>query len=274
MKTINLLNNLGKRQYNGFRSKAECLRVIRENGFFFSSALGAEDSNPKIAKNKKQGVKSRGHNLAPSRSSGLYNTCAEASLGCIEACLNTAGNPIYLPNKLKARLNRTLAFFKCRSAYVALLCFEIESHEKKAKADNMISGIRLNTTSDIPFESVYLSNGKTIFEMFPDTDFMDYTKIKKRMLKFCNGKMPANYHLTFSKSESNWESCLEVLNAGGNVAAVFDTLPERYFGFDVIDGDSHDWRPIDPIGVIVGLKAKGEAKADQSGFVIRVTESA
>ena len=34
------------------------------------------------------------------------------------------------------------------------------------------------------------------------------------------------------------------------------------------DGDQSDYRPDDPRGVIVALKAKGDARADKSGFVI------
>ena len=39
----------------------------------------------------------------------------------------------------------------------------------------------------------------------------------------------------------------------------------------VINGDESDVRFFDESGVIVGLKAKGEAKTDQSGFVVQLT---
>ena len=39
-------------------------------------------------------------------------------------------------------------------------------------------------------------------------------------------------------------------------------------GFRVIDGDKDDLRFLDPKGVVVGLKVKGKAKQDKSGFVI------
>jgi hypothetical protein len=53
-----------------------------------------------------------------------------------------------------------------------------------------------------------------------------------------------------------------------NIAAVFKTVPATYMGLPVIDGDETDLRFLDPKGVIVGLKAKGKAKKDTSGFVI------
>ena len=51
---------------------------------------------------------------------------------------------------------------------------------------------------------------------------------------------------------------------------MFDVVPTEWLGLKVIDGDEHDLRFIDPVGVIVGLKAKGKAKKDQTGFVVRL----
>jgi len=39
-------------------------------------------------------------------------------------------------------------------------------------------------------------------------------------------------------------------------------------GLEVIDGDTHDMRFLDKPNSVVGLKAKGQAKKDYSGFVI------
>ena len=105
---------------------------------------------------------------------------------------------------------------------------------------------------------------------FSNVQWYDYTKIQARMMRYLEGKMPSNYHLTFSKSENNWDKCLEVLKHGGNVAAVFNKLPETFMGYDVIDGDKSDLRFLDPFNVIVGLKAKGMARKDKSGFVITI----
>ena len=38
----------------------------------------------------------------------------------------------------------------------------------------------------------------------------------------------------------------------------------------MISGDDSDVRFLDPQGVIVGLKAKGKARFDTSGFVVKV----
>jgi hypothetical protein len=60
------------------------------------------------------------------------------------------------------------------------------------------------------------------------------------------------------------------LSAGGNVAVVFDELPTHWKGFKVIDGDENDLRYMDERGVVVGLKAKGKAKKDTIGFVVKI----
>ena len=58
-------------------------------------------------------------------------------------------------------------------------------------------------------------------------------------------------------------------NAGMNVAVVFESVPETYIGKTVVDGDDTDLRFLDPKGVVIGLKAKGRARKDTSGFVVR-----
>lgn len=262
--------------YNGYKTKAAALRDLREAGFTFSTALGATESNPKLAKGEKLGVLSKPHNLSPASESG-WNMCAQASLGCIAACLHTAGNPIYLPAKIQARLQRTRAFMTMRKAYIALMAFELQALETKAKRLNMAAAWRPNTTSDYPFHSVALEvdgvKVKSLINAFPNIEAYDYTKITKKALQWAAGLLPSNYHITFSKSESNDSDVAKVLEAGGNVAVVFEKgLPDSYLGKAVVDGDVSDVRFLDSKGVVVGLKAKGQAKSDESGFVVRQKE--
>ena len=143
----------------------------------------------------------------------------------------------------------------------------------------MRCAIRLNGTSDIPFEKLAGTAGRlNLMQRFPAVDFYDYTKNPQRAIAWAKGEMPDNYHVTFSRSECNEEACDKVLAAGGNVAMVFstkkgDALPTAHCmtkrGVPIIDGDITDIRFADPKGVIVGLRAKGAARKDKSGFVIR-----
>jgi hypothetical protein len=225
-------------------------------------------ANTKIKKGESFGYYSNGIHLAPAKLSG-YNTCQYASIGCAAACLNTAGMGVY-SNVQQSRINKTKLFFNDKQIFLLKLYKEIQSAVKKAKKNDMIPCFRFNLTSDIPWENV-LFQGKNMMQHFPDVVFYDYTKNVKRMINFINGKFPSNYHLTFSRSESNESHTDLIMSMGGNVAMVFENkLPTTYKGKKVINGDENDLRFLDPSNCIVGLVAKGKGKKDDSGFVIRM----
>lgn len=229
-------------------------------------------SNTKIKKGEKLGFASFGIHLAPSTLSG-FNTCQHASAGCAAACLNTAGMGVY-SNVQRARIEKTRFFFSDKSAFMRQLVKEISAAIKKAAKNNQTPCFRLNLTSDLPWEKIKF-DGQTVFEMFPSVQFYDYTKSADRMSSFLNGEMPANYHLTFSRSENNDAVAMSILKSGGNVAMVFrKELPSSFRGFDVINGDETDLRFLDGAGQIVGLVAKGKARKEESGFVIETREVA
>ena len=122
----------------------------------------------------------------------------------------------------------------------------------------------MNGTSDIQWENIYLKNGQTLFSLFPEIQFYDYTKIPTRDIGGIR-----NYHLTWSYSEANEKYSNLFEKVEHNKAVVFrDKLPSMFKGLKVIDGDKHDMRFLDEPNVVVGLKAKGKAKKDYSGFVI------
>jgi hypothetical protein len=220
-------------------------------------------SDAKTSKGAKFGFMTGILYLAPANISGR-EVCPSRSPGCTSACLFTAGRGIY-SNVQNARIRKTNLLFSDRPAFMAQLRHDIALLVKKAKADNKVPCVRLNGTSDLGWEGL----AKSIMEEFSEIKFYDYTKVLPRMKRFCEGKFPENYHLTFSRSESNWEDCKIVLSMGGNVAGVFyKVLPDNYQGYKVVDGDLSDLRFLDDKNVIVGLKAKGKARYDDSGFVI------
>jgi hypothetical protein len=222
--------------------------------------------NAKTKKGEKFGYKTFGIHLAPSTLSG-FNACLWASKACIKACLNTAGHGQRESVQI-ARIEKTKKFFQEENLFMEKLVEEITAAIKSAKKANLTPCFRLNLTSDIPWEAKKI-NGQTLFELFPQVSFYDYTKSFNRMKNFLSGKMPQNYHLTFSRSESNEALCELVAKLGGNVAVVFrNSLPEKYLGKKVIDGDKNDLRFLDPKNSIVGLIEKGKAKNDESGFVV------
>ena len=217
--------------------------------------------NYKTSKGESFGWKTYGLHLSPFNISG-NNVCPNASTGCAAACLNTAGRGI-MRNVQEARIRKTQFFFDDREGFLRQLFKEIKSSIKSATRKQLNSCFRLNLTSDIAWE-------RYIIPAFKDHQFYDYTKSKTRMRRFLQGKLPENYHLTFSRSEDTKDSEVkEFCNAGGNVAVVFrGHLPSEWKGIKVIDGDVSDLRFQDEQGVIVGLVAKGLGKKDETGFVV------
>ena len=183
------------------------------------------------------------------------------------ACLNTSGHG--QRNSVQdSRIAKTQKLFEQEQEFLTQLVDEIGKAIKSAKRKGMTPCFRLNLTSDIPWETKKI-DGKTIFELFPDVQFYDYTKGFRRMKNFLDGKMPTNYHLTFSRSENNQNFCELVAKLGGNVAVVFrNYIPEKYMGLPVVNGDETDLRFLDGCNVVVGLIEKGMAKKDETGFVV------
>ena len=217
--------------------------------------------NHKTVKGESVGWKTYGLHLSPFNISG-NNVCPNASAGCAAACLNTAGRGA-MRNVQEARIRKTQFFFNDREGFLRQLFKEIKSSIKSATRKELNSCFRLNLTSDIAWE-------RYIIPAFKNHQFYDYTKSKTRMRRFLQGKLPENYHLTFSRSEDTKDSEVkEFCSAGGNVAVVFrGHLPSEWKGIKVVDGDVSDLRFQDEQGVIVGLVAKGLGKKDETGFVV------
>jgi len=262
--------------------------------------------NPKIAKGTKYGYLSAVLHLAPGDLSG-FQVCPKATAGCLAACLNTAGRGGLMAGTSRlthadvaagkvnviqaARIRKTRAYFADRAAFMSLLVADIAKLCKRADKLGLRPAIRLNGTSDIPWERVPVSLTKgeetvtkpNVMAWFPAVQFYDYTKRANRR------DLPSNYTLTFSLAEGNDGDAIKALQNGLNVAAVFHKVPKRVYRtpiqstltavserwpladdrdvWPVIDGDEHDLRFLDPRGVVVGLKAKGNARRDRSGFV-------
>jgi hypothetical protein len=226
-------------------------------------AILQHEGDAKTVKGMKQGFLTGILYLAPHKLSGVINTCVMASLGCIMACLFTAGRAAFSPNIRKARIAKTVFMVENWQAFMASLAYDIRSLEIIAHERNLTPCVRINGTSDMPKIAVAMAR------MFSGIQFYDYTKLPKAWLR----TLP-NYHLTFSHSEVNHTDCMEALAHGINVAVVFDlkpgkAFPETWNGYRVVSGDETDLRFTDEQGVVVGLYAKGQAKKDCSGFVVK-----
>ncbi len=234
-------------------------------------------NNTKTMKGEKLGYKTYILYMTPftDNSKGI-NVCSHASKGCAEACLVGSGFGGIYEGVAKGRRAKTEYFLSDRIGFLTQLHEEITKAVKK-NVDVAIPVFRLNGTSDLPFEKYKIFEGLNIFECFPDVQFYDYTKNYLRFDKV----LPSNYHLTFSRSETNDVKAMEMLNRGFNVAMVFDKLPLSYKGFEVINADLDDLRFLDSKNVVCGLKYKkmtgkgaNNKLAFESGFAIKASENA
>jgi hypothetical protein len=246
--------------------------------------------NPKTAKGETRGYLTAILHLAPYNVAGI-NVCPMAELaGCAAGCLNTAGRggiakdrATFAPHGVtvpansvqRARIRRTRAFAENRGAFMAELATEIRKAQKVAIKHGLRLAVRLNGTSDIAWENLECGGAANVFALFPEVQFYDYTKLATRTRTV--GAI-ANYHLTLSYSQASplYLKSLAKADQAANLAVVFDTargaaLPATFNGRAVVDGDETDLRFLDPAGVVVGLRAKGAAKRDASGFVVRLS---
>ena len=231
--------------------------------------------NFKCKKGEKKGVLTAVAHLSPSVESG-YNTCA-FSTSCPDVCIKKTGRMVTDMARI-ARISRTLMFKMFPDQFFDQLRMELDRHVWLADVKNMVPAIRLNGTSDIPWEDY------GIIQEYESIQWYDYTKypLERR-------SPPPNYHLTFSVSErpNSVDTALRYLSEGHNAAIVVQSkdgntrgaaikaangLVEKgsLFGFPAISGDETDVRFWDPPGHWVVLHAKGPAVRHDTGFVLKI----
>lgn len=218
-------------------------------------------ANAKLVKGERRGYVSFILHLAPAKLSG-YEVCGGSSPECRRLCLNTSGRGKFNATQ-QARIKKTKWFFEDRGTFMAQLVKDISAAIRYGMRHNLTVCIRLNGTSDIPWESIQCGNHRNIMQRYPFVQFYDYTKLLGRQL-------PDNYHLTFSLSETNQDKAAQAMAQGMNLAVVFDHIPLMWQGKPVISGDEDDLRFLDPPNHVIGLQAKGAAVNSQSIFIQRI----
>jgi hypothetical protein len=186
--------------------------------------------------------------------------CPFATPGCARSCFADYDRLAW-PQVKRAAVARTQLLVRHPELFQAILRADIAREIAHSQRPLVV---RLNVVSDVAWEREW----PELFSHFPTVQFMDYTKEISRIL---DSSRPANYHLTFSRSEGNEADCRRALAAGHNVTVVFrePPFPATFWGYPVIDGDRNDLRFLDPAPCIVALKAKGAgARRDTTGFVL------
>ena len=244
-------------------------------------------SNPKTLKGETLGVLTGVVHLLPANeydrlrvAQGLaplrVNLCPYAG-ACKHTCLNTAGRGglsmrsyaagPYRNNVEFGRYRRTELYHADRPEFVRRLLSDLRRLAAAAAEHGLQPAARLNGTSDIDWATeapeVLAAAAALGIRLY------DYTK---RPVRFVPGA--AVFHVySLDVGAARERHAIEYLRSGGNVAIVFDTpkgqpLPATWRGFPVFDADVTDVRYRDPAGHVSGLRAKGHAKQDRSGFVV------
>ena len=195
-----------------------------------------------------------------------------AEAGCRKGCLESAGKG-GIESVRQSRIGRVRLLRENPDLFNALLVAEIRKVIRKADREGLTPVIRLNGTSDRDWTNHQVEGGANVFSLFPEVQFYDYTKRPDILRK---ARMVPNYHVTASYSEVSPKYAAMIRAAadknGANLAVVFPSrkdIPEVFMGKRVIDGDADDLRFTDEPGCVVALVAKGKARKDDSGFVIR-----
>lgn len=236
---------------------------------FNGKLLAPPNTNYKAKKNIKLNVHTYFLSLAHSDTSG-HNTCPMANKvtqgetsanksSCSLVCVAKNGNGSY-PNVIKSRIQKTRRFFEDRDDFMNELVNDVFKAIEYSKFYGFVPTFRLNAYSDLKWENIKIKafGNNTIFSLFPDVKFYDYTKLPNRVT-------PPNYELTYSHW-GNWKTTKNQLKKF-NVAMVFsanrkENLPSTWEGLPVVDGDVNDLRTSenDGINVVVGLRAKMSKK--------------
>ena len=185
--------------------------------------------------------------------------------GCMDGCLKCAGLAAVYESINLARQARTDYWHANQTGFLDQLRRELGNFQKLCPKQNVQGVVRLNVLSDISWEQ------HDIPQAFPGLFFYDYTKRAARL-----GKTPDNYRLMFSYSgrPQYRKQVLQAVCYDNPIAVVFANgeFPDTFLGRPVVDGDQSDLWNVQAGKVVVGLKAKGRAKHDDSGFVVDLAE--
>jgi hypothetical protein len=195
-------------------------------------------------------------------------------------CLRTAGR-LGMPTGQLAGLRRTLFYIHEEENFMNQAVADFVSYCKSlvaeagtlAEGKKLLVSVRLDGTSDIgqQWNPLRRRLEEAVLGMPIQPSFYEYTKNWKATLKVAAKDQP--YSITLSRHENTtMDEVQQAISLGYCVAVVIDhtkAKPDTLWGIPTIDGDLSDYRPNDKAGHIVLLHAKGNMKADTTGFVVR-----
>jgi hypothetical protein len=219
-----------------------------------------------------------------------FTLCKGATAECRASCLVYSGQNSADPYNVVIKFARTKALLMEPVAFVRMLMESVAVHAKRISSQEVAPMFRLNVFSDVPWELVmpWFFSATHRGVDFSKLQFYDYTKVVGR-------RLPPNYDITFSYAGPPNDNAtrFEYNTNHRRVAVVFlmgadgksfgvktarnTPLPREWCGFRVVDGDVSDMRPLDPAGVIVGLRWKIPARQNidpaSTVFAVKIYEN-
>lgn len=221
--------------------------------------------------------KSRGPNLLPHRLAKQMSErrlpmtglgfCVGSNAACRSTCLLYSGNNPYGDKSGPGKLRKTEALLLEPVAWMRMLIEATNWHIADCRRHGIVPYVRPNVLSDVPWEMVFPELFTRVYSRWRRL-FYDYTKVAGR-------RRIEGYDLTFSFNGTNERLVDYELDRGVRTAVVFwltdptmSVTDVTFMGRRVVDGDAHDFRSLDPPGVIVGQTGGEEghvAEAVQAG---------
>lgn len=209
-------------------------------------------------------AKTVGRDICPDKT----DDCAKSCLGWFSGFIGIVKTEKRLDGMNQARaylVRKTVLFFRDREAFMLKLRKDLTRLDKRAQKLGKQLAVRLDGSSGLL--KYWYVNQKLQHE-FPSIKFYEYTKNLKLAVEGIEG-----VDLTFSHKPDKPEETEIALNNNVRVAVAFLGNKEEvkklteWRGKKVVNGDSSDYRFLDPKGVIIGLSLKQTIKSDmEEGF--------
>lgn len=233
--------------------------------------------------------------LSPDKAApGLPTNCPHSTPSCVAACVANVGLASIWKSIMAARIAKTQFMRLDRAGFIKQLLEELKREKEASEREGTELAVRLNCFSDLPW---FTKPFGAINEQV-DAHYYDYSKCPSY---FCD-TVGSNYHITFSRTETNEDDCAELVERGCNIAVVFghhgtgytgpraynQTIPKSYvIGGKrrvTYDADQNDMRFLDfragvgnnaRVGRVAALRLKASnnvehQKALSSGFAVTV----
>lgn len=225
--------------------------------------------------------------------------CPFASPGCLDGCLVTSGNGRY-ESVQNGRLRKTLVYLLDPAEFMLRAAKDAAKIAAKALELGLSLAFRFDGTSDevtafildnyqtwrdlVAVELAKLAKRlkvalETLLSLFDAAQYYSYTKRPRASWRRRLMEHFGRLHITYSFHEGPkaTDHAREYLAHGHGVAVVMDKATKSralalgaWLNAPVIDGDEHDARHLGPnAGHVVALLAKGKARKDTTGFVVR-----